>query len=178
MNLRFERRRRYFVDSRVQGELLRQLVGYWLAGMATVSLILFIYQVAPYWVSGDGRVFQRAWNHLGPILLASATLLPVVLFSAVRFSNRYVGPMLRFRRVIRQLADGEPAARIQLRDGDFWVDVSEDFNDLIERLQPEEPTSRIATTDATDETDENAPSSPPCGWTSQETICEAARSLT
>jgi hypothetical protein len=138
MNTRIERRRRYFVDSSVQGALLRRLIGFWFTGMAAVSLVLFIYHIAPYWLSGKNGVVGQAWVQLRPLVFASAALLPFVFYSAIRFSNRFVGPMLRFRRVLKQLAHGEPTSRITLRKGDFWLDVADDINMLVEQLQPRE----------------------------------------
>jgi hypothetical protein len=141
MTSRIERRRCFFIDSTVQGALLRRLIGFWLTGMAAVSLILFIYHIAPYWLSGEEGVVGQAWVHLRPLVFASVALLPFVIYTAIRFSNRFVGPMLRFRRVLKQLANGEPTSKITLRRDDFWLDVADDVNELIEKLQSLPPSS-------------------------------------
>lgn len=125
-----EQRRRYFVDPAVQGALLRQAICYWLWASATFSLFILMYRVFPAWLSGTGQESGRLWYHLAPYLVASAVLFPIVVFSAIRFSNRFAGPMVRIRRTLKQLAQGETPRRLVLRKNDFWSDIAGDINEI------------------------------------------------
>jgi len=138
-----ERRRRYFVDAQVQGALLRQAVCYWLWATATFALISFVYRILPAWLSGAG-LQESIWRDLGPFTIASAVLFPIVIVSAIRFSNRFAGPMVRVRRALKQLAQGETPPRLTLRDHDFWSDIASDINEIAGRLHPA-PSSSAAT---------------------------------
>lgn len=55
----------------------------------------------------------------------------VVLHQALRFSHRIAGPALRIVRSMSQLRRGEPVGPIKLRDGDFLVEIADEFNDLL-----------------------------------------------
>ncbi len=130
-----EHRQNYFVDPRVQGAILRQAAYYWLCGSVVFTLVMFLFRIVPPWlVSGDVD-FGKIWHHLAPMVVSSAVLLPIVMFSAVRFTHRFVGPMIRFRQVLRQLAQGETVPPVKLRRKDFWQDVANELNQVSDRLR-------------------------------------------
>lgn len=139
-----ERRRRYFVDPQVQGALLRQAIYYWLWASATFALIIFIYRVFPAWLSGADQETGGIWYHLAPYVVASAALFPIVVFSAIRFSNRFVGPMVRVRRTLKQLAQGEATSMGAFRENDFWSDAVDDINEIAALLRQLQPSASAA----------------------------------
>ena len=128
------KRRKYFVDPQVQGAILRQALWYWLCGSVTYTLVVVLFRIAPHWLAGDRVEFARILYHLAPMFVSSVALLPFMLISAVRFSHRFVGPMIRFRRVLDRLAQGEAAPLIRLRQDDFWRDVADRINRVSARL--------------------------------------------
>jgi hypothetical protein len=131
----FQRRRRYFVDPEVQGALVLQAVGDWLCAAGTFAMVIFIFRVVPTLLSGTGNESPGLWYHFGPYVLASAVLLPIVTFNSVRFSNRFAGPMVRVRRTLKQLANGESPPNIALRHRDFWCEIGDDINEINQRLR-------------------------------------------
>jgi hypothetical protein len=53
-------------------------------------------------------------------------------------TNRFVGPLQRIRRVVRDLAAGHDVPFIAFRKGDYWCELAEDvnrLNDRVKRLQ-------------------------------------------
>ena len=133
---RFERRRHYLCDRQVQTALLRQLLYYWLSGTGTIILLTVGYQATPLILSGNNEAAFQLWGRLIPVLLASVAVAPFVVLSAIRFSNRVVGPLLRIRRVLDQLAAGDiPDHPIVLRDHDYWTDVATQLNAVTNRLR-------------------------------------------
>jgi hypothetical protein len=135
MALISERRRRYYVDARVQAALVRQIVSYWLGVSATFGFIILLYRVFPVWISGRGPGLPLLWRELAPLLLASLVLFPMIVLSSIRFSNRFVGPMVRFRRTLRELAGEQTSCPISIRKGDFWGEVADDINRIAQRLE-------------------------------------------
>ena len=125
-----ERRRRHYVDAKVQGDLLRYLTSYWLLGLATYAAVILVYRIVPYWLAGEDQLLAAVWRDLCPFIIVSVAISPFVLISAIRFSNRFVGPMLRFRRAMKQLAKGETPERIELRRQDYWRDMADDINQV------------------------------------------------
>jgi hypothetical protein len=118
----------------VQGAILCQAGCYWLFGSVLFTLTVFIYRVIPPCLSGEALELGKIWYHLAPMVVSSVVFLPVVMFSAVRFSHRFAGPMVRFRRTLKQFARGEPAPEIKLRRRDFWSDVANEMNQVSARL--------------------------------------------
>ena len=100
-------RKKYFVDSPVQGAILRQATLYWLYGSLTYTLVVLIYRVVPTWMSGNQIDMGELWYHLAPLFISSIVLFPIVMFRAVRLSHRFVGPMVRFRQILALLAEGD-----------------------------------------------------------------------
>lgn len=151
-----ERRRRYFVDPEVQGILLQQAVWHWLWASATFVLVILVFRVFPAWLSGTDQQSGRLWYHLAPYLSASAVLFPIVFFRTVRFSNRFVGPMVRIRRALKQLVRGDTPARIVLRKRDFWSDVAEDINEIAATFCEKQPsTAAVRHSEENESTDDS-----------------------
>jgi hypothetical protein len=129
-----DQRRRNFVDPALQGALLRQAVVYWLWASATFSFVILVYRVFPEWVSDSGtdsgQDSGRFWYHMTPYFVASAVLFPIVMFHAIRFSNRFAGPMVRVRDTLKQLARRDTPPRLVFRKNDFWSDIADDINEI------------------------------------------------
>jgi hypothetical protein len=109
---------------------LRRAIGYWLMCVATVLLLLgFTSMIAGpmclFFPDADGP-----WLRLGPAVVCAVLFLPVVIYDFLRVSNRLVGPVLRLRRALRALANGEHVEPLQFRDGDFWHEFADEFNAL------------------------------------------------
>ena len=128
-------RQKHFVDSPVQGALLRQALLYWLMGTIVYTTVVILFRIIPPWLVNRQIDFKTVWWHLGPMVLSSAVLLPLIMYRAVHFSHRFVGPMVRFRQIFRALARGEQVAPIKLRRRDFWKDVASEINEVAARIQ-------------------------------------------
>ena len=120
-------RKRLFVDPRVQGTLSSASGVLWVACMATITLMLLCWRI----VTGPARMFYthfEMWYHFGPASrFPSTLLLPLVIVDMIRLSNRFTGPMLRLRRGMRALSQGENPEAIEFREGDFWEEFAEEF---------------------------------------------------
>jgi hypothetical protein len=66
-----------------------------------------------------------------PLLLAAMAVLPLVLYDAVRTTHRVAGPLVRFRKTLEQLRNGERVEKVQLRKGDLLVDFQQEFNEFL-----------------------------------------------
>jgi hypothetical protein len=144
-----ERRQRHFVDQDVQGALVRQAIWYWLLATAVFAFVILIFRIFPAWMSGKGPIGTQIWFHVLPFLVASAVLFPLLVHRAIKFSNRFVGPMQRFRHSLKQLARGEAAEPVELRKNDFWKDVADDINAVSARIeQSSRPRASTAGTSA------------------------------
>lgn len=129
------KRKRLFVDPKVQGWLIAKVVLYWIVCLITIVLMLLVWRI----ITGPARMFythlDAMWFHFGPALIASFLLLPMVITDIIRFSNRFVGPILRLKRSMGRLARGEEVEPLEFREGDFWQEFAADFNAIRLRLQ-------------------------------------------
>jgi hypothetical protein len=143
-------RKRFFVDPKVQGVLVTRVVLYWFACIFSITLMLLCWRI----VTGPARLFythfDAMWFHFGPALIASFLLLPLVVIDVIRFSNRFVGPMLRLKRSMGQLARGEDVQPIEFREGDFWTGFAADFNAIRDQIR-EKAAPSAARHEATEE---------------------------
>ena len=56
-------------------------------------------------------------------------------WDTIRFSHKLVGPIVRFRKTMQDIADGKTVRPIKLRDGDYTTEMRDDFNKMLEELQ-------------------------------------------
>lgn len=126
---------RLFVDWRVQGALVGRAILYWFACLATIVLMLVCRQVIIGPAQPLVEHFRLVLEQLRPAMVASLVLLPLVLVDIVRMSNRFAGPLVRLRRSMQELAEGQPVEPLQFRRDDFWREVAEQFNALLARVQ-------------------------------------------
>lgn len=128
------KRKKTFVDAKVQGALVRRMVLHWLAFIAVASLVAFCLQVLtnPF-LPLEEHVQQLWWTH-GPFLLVLFFMLPVFIVDTIKLSHRFAGPIHRLRSTIQSLAAGEKFTPMKFRDFDFWQDLAEDFNRMVEQL--------------------------------------------
>lgn len=129
-------RRRTYVDSHVQAALCRRIFLHWCVFFAAVLFVICGLQVL---LGTPGQTWsQRLGAQLGPTFFLGAvvlSLLPAFMLDVVRFSNRFVGPIARLRRGMRELAEFGNTEEIRFRDGDFWADAASEFNELRAQLR-------------------------------------------
>ena len=149
--MRLTPRKRYLVDSKLQGSLIIRTFGYWCFCVLATGLVLLLWQVA----MGPNRPFLEYFSlhevvqRHSAVIIASMLLLPILLLDVLIVSNRFAGPLYRMRRSMRALAAGEHVQPVVFRDGDFWHDVADEFNAVaayIDKLKQEktEPVAPIA----------------------------------
>jgi hypothetical protein len=128
------RRKRLYIDPKIQGTLLVRTTVYWLLCLLTASSVLAVWMT----ITGPARPlrhpFHDFWNEFGPAFIFAMLMLPVALFDLLRLSNKMAGPIYRLRNELRKLAMGEPARPIELRSGDFGTDLAQEFNAVLRRV--------------------------------------------
>jgi hypothetical protein len=129
------RRRQLLVDAKLQGALVLQVTLYWFYCLLTVAMLALIWIVFIKRPLSSADLFQELWMSCGPALLGSVLLLPLVLLDCVRVSNRFAGPMLRISREMKALAEGKVSRSVQLREGDFWLEFAEDWNQVLHHCE-------------------------------------------
>ena len=135
------KRKRFLVDRAVQGRLVLRAAIYWLFCLMSIVTFTACWIAMTEQPANSSELFSRLRSGYAPAFFASLIMLPIVLYDIVRFSNRFAGPLLRMRTLVKAMADGETAQPIKTRQGDFWKEFSEDFNRLAQRVGRLEPQS-------------------------------------
>jgi hypothetical protein len=85
--------------------------------------------------AAPGVLLTEVWWSAGPVFLVLACLLPIFVIDTVRLSSRFAGPLHRFGQVLRDLAAGENAEKVEFRQNDFWKQLASDLNRVSDRLK-------------------------------------------
>ncbi len=128
------RRRKIYTDEAVQGELMFRAIVYWFFCLMVVSMLVLAWS----FLTGPPRPFpllvRQSLVASAPAIFGSVILLPLVLIDVLKVSNRFVGPVQQVKDVIGQLAKGEPARRVYLRDNDFWQELANATNAVADEV--------------------------------------------
>lgn len=129
-----DERKRIWIDQ-FQTKLTLRIAGYLVLFLVVLINFLFAWRL---WQEGPGNPaeqFVRMLYDYLPVGICLVILVPVVAWDAIRFSHRLVGPLVRFRRTMQEVARGELVRPIKLREGDYLLDLRDDFNEMLEALQ-------------------------------------------
>jgi hypothetical protein len=132
--MRREERKHVWVDQFQTRLALR--IGAYLALFLVVLLnFLFAWKLASEGVQNLGAQLLGMLRDYLPVGVCLLVLVPVMAWDAIRFSHRLIGPMVRFRRTMQSVAQGEAVRPIKLREGDYLNDLRDDFNAMLLALQ-------------------------------------------
>ena len=135
-------RKTFLVDRDVQGSLLKKAAGYWLLSLAVVGALNLIGWI--FFAPGVDVLVQmreQLPSLFGTLLVALASsliVLPVLLYDLAKHTNRFAGPIFRLQRSMKEIAAGNPVRPLAFRDGDYWQDLAENFNQIVTRLEAAE----------------------------------------
>ncbi len=127
-------RSKKFIDAKVQGALARRLVFHWLLFMVVASTVAFILQVLSNPFLPFSEHLENLWWTQGPFLMVMAFLLPVFVLDTVKLSHRFAGPIFSLRRSMRDVAEGKEPRKLKFRGNDFWHDLADEYNAMIDKL--------------------------------------------
>lgn len=134
-----KRRNQKYVDREVQTSLMRRICLHWFLFVvanviAIATWIRFLETPFDTWTA----TLQITWTRVFPFLLVSIAIVPVFIWDAIKLSNRFAGPIIRVRKVLAQIANGQTPKPIEFRSGDFWKSLAHDLNRaFLFRVSPE-----------------------------------------
>jgi hypothetical protein len=130
------KRGRLWVDPAFQSRLMLRMGFYLLLYTGLVMLLGIVFeQLGDF---GDSLTRKspegRSLDFLGRqkyLLFAFVLALPIILYDLLRFSHRVAGPLYRCRKVMQQMAGGEPVPEFKPRKHDLMWELFQAFNTLI-----------------------------------------------
>ncbi len=129
-----EERTKVLVDPFQTGLTLR-IAGYLVVFLVVFTNFLFAWKM---WTEGPVAPWAQFVETLQanvPVFVLLLVLVPVMAWDTIRFSHRLVGPLIRFRQAMRELAAGGQVRPIKLREDDYLVEMRDEFNAMLDELQ-------------------------------------------
>ena len=141
------RRRIRLVDSGVQWAIVRQFLMYWLGQTVVAALYLTLLELLHGFLKPWSEHRQAIWSLVTSLFVSLMILLPLFIYGSLRLSNRFVGPVKRLRRGLRELAQGRPFSPVKFREGDYWQELAEELNQAVEALRKQRSDEDLAASD-------------------------------
>ncbi|MBI3822959.1 MAG: hypothetical protein HY289_09825 [Planctomycetes bacterium] len=129
-----EERKKVWVDP-FQTRLTMRIAGYLGLFFVVFFNFLFAWKMIVEGPIDPARQFIDTLRENVAVIVCLLVLVPVMAWDTIRFSHRLVGPMVRFRKTMQAIAAGEPVRPIKLREGDYLIEMRDDFNHMLEHLQ-------------------------------------------
>jgi hypothetical protein len=130
-------RKQNYVDSSVQGALLKRIILHWFMYFVVAGLAIVMLQAMLSGPQGD-PLSVRIMQEIGEFTLVGLILIcifPAFLLDTVRFSNRFVGPVGRLRSYLRKLGQDGNTEPLSFRGNDFWAEMSDEYNLVAQRFE-------------------------------------------
>jgi hypothetical protein len=138
--IRFKsRRKRTYVNARVQGRIVGRVASYWVLYHIVLWHGLFVFRYAQVRMSsGDDQIIQPVgsiyWqfciDHI-PLLMASLLIMPLFMLDFIRLTHRVVGPLVRAGDALQQLMQNKRVPAVEFREGDLLTEFENTFNDFL-----------------------------------------------
>lgn len=129
-----EERKKVWVDP-FQTRLSMRIGGYLVVCFVVVFNFLFTWKMIAEGPLDPAQQFLNTLRDNLPAIICLLALVPVVVWDTICFSHRLVGPLVRFRKTMRAIAEGKAVRPLKLREGDYLTEMRDDFNKMLEALQ-------------------------------------------
>ena len=129
-----EERKKVWVDE-FQTRLSSRIMCYLIVFLIVLCNFLFVWKLVEEGPLDPLQQFNDMMRTYFPVFVCLIALLPVMVWDTVRFSHRLVGPIVRFRKTMQAIANGESVRPIKLRGNDYLTEMRDDFNKMLEELQ-------------------------------------------
>ena len=127
-------RQQLLIDDHVQGSLLRRTALYGCA-CAVYFIVILVFTES---MSDPGEpLIEAVLRCLDEAIYWAPGLMlltPVVAYDLLKITNRFAGPIYRLRHEMQRLLDGESDAPLGFRDGDYWGEMADIFNEIRDEL--------------------------------------------
>ena len=124
-----------YVDKKVQGTLARRVIFHFIMFIVVGAMVGLFLQFLSDPFKPLKSHLANFWSNSGPYVIALACMIPVFVKDTISLTHRMAGPIIRLRGHIRSIANGEDVSPLTFRDGDFFSDLPELFNQMVDRLQ-------------------------------------------
>lgn len=125
----YRKRKEVFADRAIQASLGRRIVAHWLLFTGLLLVLNTLVQISFAFPQVTlGEAFWSSAKAQLPLLVCIIAVAPLFTRDALRISNSLAGPMVRLRRSLQGLANGEKIPPLVFRENDYWLESATEFN--------------------------------------------------
>jgi len=128
------KRRKALIDPEVQGGVLKKIAVHWILFFICNAIGLTIWirlfeQPDADWTQTIGDTFRRFL----PFFVITMALIPAFVWDTLKLTNRFAGPIHRLRSALADANAGRAVTPLQFRTNDYWKEIAQNFNSVLER---------------------------------------------
>jgi hypothetical protein len=141
--------RKLWIHTGIQSQLILRVIAYWALFMlcfcAVFLLMQHCYELTQA-LEGQAESTDApvSWT-IGCMILVSLSLLPILVYDALNFSRKVIGPIIKVQHLVRQ-RQIDQLSDIQLRKHDYWQDFAAELKAVIQEAQAPKPTTEFQAT--------------------------------
>jgi len=136
----------FLIHRPLQREYTLLMIGIMMAAALVVSLVIHLtikqaFLGSPYRIGAVSPYEMLSQVNQALVIRVSFTLFFCILVATligIVFLHRVAGPVYRFRLTLEKLATGAIPRNVKLRDGDYFIEVAECFNEVFKMLKDRE----------------------------------------
>jgi hypothetical protein len=128
------KRRKALIDPEVQGGILKKIAIHWVLFFICNAIALTIWirlfeQPDADWTQTLGDTIRRFL----PFFVITLALIPAFVWDTLKLTNRFAGPIHRLRCALADASAGRAVTPLQFRSNDYWKEIAQNFNTVMER---------------------------------------------
>ena len=134
--MKFVRRQKLFVNSQIQGSLLRKFFAFWVIYHGLLWMFMFVvYAVQEQATVSVTTSFDEFVQSQMLLPIAAFAILPIVAWNVVLLTHRIAGPLHQLNSRLKEMAAGAPAREISFRSDDMLTETEAAFNAYVRTLE-------------------------------------------
>jgi hypothetical protein len=130
-------RKKLLVNRAAQSSIIKRSIYHWYFCTSLILMTMAIFIALSDPSRSALLLIYELWGYFSPAIVASVVVLPLFIFDILKLSHKIAGPLERLSAEMQKLADGESVEPLRFRDGDYWPELAEKFNELAEKVQSE-----------------------------------------
>lgn len=130
-------RKKLYVNKAAQSSIIKRSIYHWYFCTSLILMTMAIFIALRDPSRSALLLIYELWGYFSPAIVASVVVLPLFIFDTLKISHKIAGPLERLSVEMTRLADGEDVEPLRFRDGDYWPELAEKFNELAEQVKLE-----------------------------------------
>lgn len=144
-------RKKLLINRTAQGSIIKRSIYHWYFCTSLILMTMAIFIALSDPSRSAILLIYELWTYFSPAFVASVVLLPLFIYDILKLSHKIAGPLERLSAEMTKLADGESVKPLRFRDGDYWPELAEKFNELAAKVQAERKSNPCCELDSEDQ---------------------------